>query len=174
MLVDENLDYGGSRGQEVVVMSGSRMVKDILTALPSDAERRILALVRSANDATSDLGIYMTRAHGFFPKVPVNKSRVQEILSPLWSERFERRVETDEEKVDNMDEQIDTCFETEDMVEMRYQGSHVPMVTRKRAPSSSLAASNEDTTIASPTKTKDNASPSTTSTGTSTKRRRLS
>lgn len=87
MLVDENLDYGG-KGEEIVAMSGSRAVKDILTALPSHLEERVFCLVRSANDATSDLALYMTRAHGFFPKAPMNKARVQEIMAPLWTERF--------------------------------------------------------------------------------------
>lgn len=93
MFVDENLDYGG-QGKDVVVMSGSRVMKDILTALPPALERRVFALVRSANDATSDLALYMTRAHGFFPKAPMNKSRVCATLGPLWAERFQPRKES--------------------------------------------------------------------------------
>jgi hypothetical protein len=95
MFVDENLDYGG-QGKEVVVMSGSRVMKDILTALSPEFERRIFALVRSANDATSDLALYMARAHGFFPKAPLNKTRVRAILAPLWADRFQSRREAGE------------------------------------------------------------------------------
>ena len=96
LFVDENLDYGG-QGKEVVVMSGSRVIKDILTALPPAYERRIFALVRSANDAASDLALYLSRAHGFFPKAPLNKARVRAILAPLWAERFQPRREPEDD-----------------------------------------------------------------------------
>jgi hypothetical protein len=99
MFVDENLDYGG-QGKEIVVMSGSRVTKDILTALPSEFERRIIALVRSANDATSDLALYMTRAHGFFPKAPLNKTLVRAILAPIWADRFQSRRDVGEQDDD--------------------------------------------------------------------------
>ncbi len=88
-IVDENLDYG-EKGDEVVIMSGSRIMKDILTALPPELERRVCALVRSANDSTSDLATYLERTHGFFPKAPMNRERVREILAPLWAERFQK------------------------------------------------------------------------------------
>jgi hypothetical protein len=88
ILVDENLDYGG-QGEEVVIMSGSKIMKDILTALSPEDERRVFALIRSANDSTSDLTTYLSRAHGFFPKAPVNQEKVRKILAPLWAERFE-------------------------------------------------------------------------------------
>ena len=88
VMVDENLDYG-EQGGEVVILSGSRVMKDILTALPPEEEKRVFALVRSANDSTSDLATYFSRTHGFFPKAPMNRERVREILAPLWAERFE-------------------------------------------------------------------------------------
>ena len=87
VMVDENLDYG-EKGEEVVIMSGSRIMKDILTALPPEDEKRVFALVRSANDSTSDLATYRSRTHGFFPKAPMNREKVREILAPLWAERF--------------------------------------------------------------------------------------
>jgi len=87
-IVDENLDYG-EKGQEVVIMSGSRILKDILTALPPEMERRVCALVRSANDSASDLATYLDRTHGFFPKAPMDRDRIREILAPLWAERFQ-------------------------------------------------------------------------------------
>lgn len=87
-IVDENLDYG-EKGEEVVILSGSRIMKDILTALPPELERRVCALVRSANDSTSELATYLDRTHGFFPKAPMNRDRVREILAPLWAERFQ-------------------------------------------------------------------------------------
>lgn len=87
-IVDENLDYG-EKGEEVVILSGSRIMKDILTALPPESERRVCALVRSANDSASELAMYLDRTHGFFPKAPMNRERVREILAPLWAERFQ-------------------------------------------------------------------------------------
>lgn len=87
IIIDENLDYGG-RGEEVVILSGSKIMKDILTALPPEDERRVFALIRSANDSAGDLATYLSRAHGFFPKAPMTRDRVREILAPLWAERF--------------------------------------------------------------------------------------
>ena len=114
LFVDENLDYGG-QGKEVVVISGSRVIKDILTALPPTDERRIFALVRSANDATSDLALYMSRAHGFFPKAPLNKGRVRAILAPLWTERFQSRRETEDDTVKEDVEMNDDAKKDEEM-----------------------------------------------------------
>ena len=87
-IVDENLDYGGKNADEVVVMSGSKTLKDLLTALSREDERRILALVRSANDSASDLAMYLSRSHGFFPKAPMNRERVREIIAPMWTDRY--------------------------------------------------------------------------------------
>ena len=41
---------------------------------PSE-ERRLLALVRSANDSPDDVAMYMERAHGFLPKCPTEPDR---------------------------------------------------------------------------------------------------
>jgi hypothetical protein len=118
LFVDENLDYGG-QGQEVVVMSGSRVTKDILTALSPEFERRMLAMVRSANDATSDLALYMARAHGFFPKAPLNKSRVRAILAPLWADRFQPRREAGEDDVKMNDEFLNMKRSADDCMRPR-------------------------------------------------------
>ena len=97
MLVDENLDFPGK-----VVLSGSLAVQEILEALPKRAETRILALVRSANDSAQDIALYKERTHGFFPKAPMRKDRVCEILAPLWTDRF--GVEDDDESDDDSSE----------------------------------------------------------------------
>jgi len=87
VLVDENLDYGDSQSDQVV-LSGSAIMKEILDDLPAEDEARICALVRSANDSADDVALYLSRCHGFFPKAPMQRERVLEILAPLWAERF--------------------------------------------------------------------------------------
>ncbi|KAG7336808.1 hypothetical protein IV203_020516 [Nitzschia inconspicua] len=89
ILIDENLDYYKSNtGDESVALSGSIIMQDILRALSPEQERRILALVRSANDSTTDVQMYIERTHGFFPKAPMLKDRVREIICPLWAGKF--------------------------------------------------------------------------------------
>jgi hypothetical protein len=93
VLVDENLDYGIHSGSnkgasDNVTLSGSMIMHRILEDLAIDQEERILALVRSANDSTEDVAMYISRTHGFFPKAPMQKERVREIVAPLWAERF--------------------------------------------------------------------------------------
>jgi len=36
----------------------------------------MIALVRSANDSSSDIAIYNKRAHGFLPKAPIKREKV--------------------------------------------------------------------------------------------------
>lgn len=48
----------------------------------------MFALIRSANDSSSDIALYNSRAHGFLPKAPIKKEKMSEILAPLWRERF--------------------------------------------------------------------------------------
>ncbi|KAG7370268.1 hypothetical protein IV203_028014 [Nitzschia inconspicua] len=89
ILIDENLDYYNSGSvDDSVALSGSIIMQDILRALCPEQERRILALVRSANDSTSDVQMYIERTHGFFPKAPMQKDRVREIICPLWAGKF--------------------------------------------------------------------------------------
>lgn len=87
VLIDENLDFGSS-GEAQVLLSGSLVMQDILRSLRADQLCRVFALVRSANDSSDDVAQYMERAHGFFPKAPMQRERVREILAPLWAERF--------------------------------------------------------------------------------------
>jgi hypothetical protein len=88
--VDENLDYGiGSVVEgEDIALSGSLIVQRILQGMSPEQESRILALVRSANDSTTDVACYIERTHGFFPKAPMQKDRVREIIAPLWAGKF--------------------------------------------------------------------------------------
>jgi len=91
MIVDENLDVQ----EEYVVtsqatVSGSGAVAEIRGRLLPDQERRLLALIRSANDSASDVAIYNSRAHGYLPKTPVKQNLVLEVLAPLWLARFPR------------------------------------------------------------------------------------
>lgn len=86
MVVDENLD-ANCEGESVSV-SGSQCVDNIRQRLPAELERRMLILVRSANDSTTDVAIFNKRAHGFLPKAPIRREKVNETLAPLWMKRF--------------------------------------------------------------------------------------
>ena len=94
-LVDENLDFN-QRDLKQLIISGSVIMKEVLSSLSPEQEARIFALIRSANDSTEDVALYMQRAHGFFPKAPMQQERVREILAPLWAERFLRIPKEDE------------------------------------------------------------------------------
>jgi hypothetical protein len=90
ILVDENLDYGGTTTEQakMSMISGSLVMEQILKDLTKEQKQRILALVRSANDSAEDVIMYTSRTHGFIPKAPMHKERVREILAPQWTERF--------------------------------------------------------------------------------------
>jgi len=90
MIVDENLDLQEKElvGAKGMTVSGSSSVADMRRRLLPDQERRVLALIRSANDSSSDVSIYKSRAHGYLPKAPIKKDKVLEALAPLWLERF--------------------------------------------------------------------------------------
>ncbi|EED88838.1 predicted protein [Thalassiosira pseudonana CCMP1335] len=88
MVVDENLDVENDGPSKHEAISGSLCVENIRRRLSPDAERRVLALVRSANDSTSDVSIYNKRAHGFLPKAPIRREKINETLAPLWMKRF--------------------------------------------------------------------------------------
>lgn len=87
VIVDENLDIleGGAHQKTV---SGSSLVKLLRERLNPNDEKRMLALVRSANDSAEDVALYKSRAHGFLPKAPLQKDRILELIQPWWLERF--------------------------------------------------------------------------------------
>ena len=87
VIVDENLDIidGGTRHQTV---SGSLCVEKILSELDTASEKRLLALVRSANDSSSDIETYKSRAHGFLLKEPMKREGVLHSIRPWWLSRF--------------------------------------------------------------------------------------
>ncbi len=84
MVIDENLDIQ----EEDATVSGSLAISDMRSRLFPDQEKRVLALIRSANDSASDVAIYRARAHGFLPKAPIKKESVREVLIPMWLNRF--------------------------------------------------------------------------------------
>ena len=85
LIVDENLDVDESQ----ITISGSQMVSKIRARLLPDQERRILALIRSANDSANDVAIYNSRAHGYLPKSPIKQGTgVLGQIAPPWLERF--------------------------------------------------------------------------------------
>lgn len=65
-------------------------MKEFLAQLPAAEEKRLLVLVRSANDSAEDVLGYLECTHGFFPKAPMQQERVCELLAPLWAERFQK------------------------------------------------------------------------------------
>ena len=86
VLMDENLDYDNAG--DTVRMSGSKYSAKALQKLHPTHRDRVFLLVRSANDADSDIALYKQRTHGFFPKATIRKDRVRELLAPAWFERF--------------------------------------------------------------------------------------
>jgi hypothetical protein len=88
LIVDENLDVVNEDSSRHETISGSLCVESIRKRLPNKLEKRMFALVRSANDSSSDIAIYNARAHGFLPKAPVKRDKVVETLAPMWLKRF--------------------------------------------------------------------------------------
>ena len=73
---------------------GSQLVSEIRKRLLPDQERRILALIRSANDSANDIAIYNLRMHGYLPKSPLNGLvSVKEQLAPLWLSRYSQNID---------------------------------------------------------------------------------
>ncbi|KAL7493844.1 hypothetical protein ACHAWT_002670 [Skeletonema menzelii] len=95
LIADENLEVGGSTISDHETISGSECIKRIRSELDVSQERRMLALVRSANDSPDDLALYASRAHGYMPKVPLRGISVREMVSPLWTKRFPQSSEVD-------------------------------------------------------------------------------
>lgn len=87
VVVDENLDIT-ENGTLRTTVSGSECIQRVRQRLTPEQERRILGLVRSANDSSQDIAMYLSRAHGFVPKAPVRSSSVVETIAPLWEKRF--------------------------------------------------------------------------------------
>jgi hypothetical protein len=86
LIVDENLDIvDGGTVHEIV--SGSLEVKKMRSELDDKVERRLLSLVRSANDSDLDLLVYKSRAHGVVSKEPLNP-QVIDLIKPWWISRF--------------------------------------------------------------------------------------
>jgi len=87
LIADENLDVV-NENDEPMTISGSMCVEKIRNRLSPRLERRMFSLIRSANDSSSDINIYSSRAHGFLPKAPIKRDTVVEMLAPLWLDRF--------------------------------------------------------------------------------------
>jgi hypothetical protein len=89
IIVDENLELGEEDSSiRHDTISGSKCIQQIRAALDPEEEERVLALVRSANDSPKDLELYLSRAHGYMPKVPLRVASVKEMVYPLWIKRF--------------------------------------------------------------------------------------
>ena len=91
VIADENLDIvdGGARHETI---SGSKCVEELRGRLDESEERRLLALIRSANDSTKDLETYRSRAHGFLLKEPLKNARVLDTIKPWWIARFPSKM----------------------------------------------------------------------------------
>eukprot|EP00588_Corethron_pennatum_P033791 CAMPEP_0194349780 /NCGR_PEP_ID=MMETSP0171-20130528/107281_1 /TAXON_ID=218684 /ORGANISM="Corethron pennatum, Strain L29A3" /LENGTH=800 /DNA_ID=CAMNT_0039117273 /DNA_START=44 /DNA_END=2444 /DNA_ORIENTATION=+ len=76
LIVDENLDIMEDSTHSVTV-SGSLCIESIRRQILPEQERRLLALVRSANDSAQDVALYNSRAHGFLPKAPLRKENIK-------------------------------------------------------------------------------------------------
>lgn len=87
LIADENLDVveGGAHHTTV---SGSLCIKKLLESLESAHERRLLALVRSANDSSTEIETYVSRAHGYLLKAPIDKDGVLGVIQPWWIKQF--------------------------------------------------------------------------------------
>ncbi len=80
--------------------------------LDAATERRLLALIRRANDSVSDIDMYRSRAHGYLLKEPIKRGRVLEMIRPWWIERF--AGEDDPEKSQSQLPQDDACAPSAD------------------------------------------------------------
>lgn len=87
LIADENLDVVDGVAHHSTV-SGSLCIEKLLEKLDTSLERRLLALVRSANDSSKEIRTYTARAHGFLPKAPIDKDGVLCGIQPWWIKRF--------------------------------------------------------------------------------------
>ena len=96
LIADENLDVTDEASKHTTI-SGSQLVENIRLRLLPEQEKLLVALIRSANDSSSDVAIYNARAHGFLPKAPIKKANVLETLAPLWMARYPLEVGVEED-----------------------------------------------------------------------------
>lgn len=91
LIADENLDVSDEASKHRTI-SGSQLVENIRLRILPEQEKLLVALIRSANDSSSDVAIYNARAHGFLPKAPIKKANILETLAPLWMSRYPLEV----------------------------------------------------------------------------------
>jgi CheY-like chemotaxis protein len=86
VIIDENLDISqNGRG----IISGSECIQRVRQQLLPGQERRMLALIRSANDSFEDVATYNSRAHGYISK---GASMPVDTVGLLWEQRFKGNV----------------------------------------------------------------------------------
>ena len=86
IIADENLDIIENSIHRT--LSGSLCIEHLRHELHPSDEARILAVVRSANDSSTDLDVYGKRTHGFLRKEPIRKENLSDVIQPLWDSRF--------------------------------------------------------------------------------------
>jgi hypothetical protein len=96
LIADENLDVTDEASKHKTI-SGSQLVENIRLRLLPEQEQFLVALIRSANDSSSDVAIYNARAHGFLPKAPIKRANILETLAPLWMARYPQEVGDDDD-----------------------------------------------------------------------------
>ena len=97
LIADENLDVMDGASKHMT-MSGSQMVETIRSRLLPEQEKRLVALIRSANDSLSDVALYEARAHGYLPKAPIKRGEVLQKIKPVWIARCPESYEGDESR----------------------------------------------------------------------------
>lgn len=122
-IVDETLQLRDVTNGDEVKVSGSLCIQSVRDRLMPDSERRMLAVVRSANDSCNDLAIYNSRAHGFLPKTPIKKCGAADLIAPLWEKRFARTglgnfgEEDDDGSTDSLESYEDNIVTLNDLIE---------------------------------------------------------
>ena len=112
IIADENLDVVLDDAHHTTV-SGSLCIESIRKRILPDQERRMLALVRSANDSANDVAIYNSRAHGFLPKAPLQRDKIPDMISPLWEKRYPKSLAKSLYESKGSDEDIDEGYDSE-------------------------------------------------------------
>lgn len=112
IIADENLDVVLDDAHHTTV-SGSLCIESIRKRVLPDQERRMLALVRSANDSANDVAIYNSRAHGFLPKAPLQRDKIPAMISPLWEKRYPKSLAKSLYESKGSDEDVDDGYESE-------------------------------------------------------------
>jgi len=80
-VVDENLDLTSG-----VTFTGSNMIKEARARLAPEDERRLMAIVRSANDSPDEVRGFLECAHGFLTKSPTESDA--KALLRMFCQRF--------------------------------------------------------------------------------------